>query len=99
MVRQRRQEIGVRLALGAEPADILRSVLAHGGKLLAAGGVLGLAGSFAATRVLESYLFQVSDRLENLLPRRRSAGRRRGLGLLLARPARQPHRPAPRLAA
>jgi putative ABC transport system permease protein len=60
MVRQRRQEIGVRLALGAEPADILRHVLFHGAKLLAVGALLGVAGSFAATRVLESYLFEVS---------------------------------------
>lgn len=60
VVQQRRKEIGVRLALGAEPMDILRQVLMHGSKLLAAGAVLGVAGSFAATRVLESYLFEIS---------------------------------------
>jgi putative ABC transport system permease protein len=60
MVQQRRQEIGVRLALGADPMDILRQVLTHGAKLLAVGAALGLVGSLAATRLLQSYLFQIS---------------------------------------
>jgi predicted lysophospholipase L1 biosynthesis ABC-type transport system permease subunit len=60
MVQQRRQEIGVRLALGAEPTQILRLVLGHGAKLLAVGVTAGVAGSIAATRVLEGYLFQIS---------------------------------------
>ena len=60
MMQQRRQEIGVRLALGAQPGDILQRVLAHGLKLMAVGIALGLVGAIAVTRVLESYLFEIS---------------------------------------
>lgn len=61
-VAQRRTEFGVRVALGAMPADIHRLVLVAGGKLLGLGVVLGLVGSFAASRLLESMLFHTSAR-------------------------------------
>lgn len=61
-VAQRRTEFGVRVALGALPADIQRLVLTAGGKLLGLGILLGLAGSMAASRLLQSMLFQTSAR-------------------------------------
>jgi putative ABC transport system permease protein len=57
---QRRGEIGVRMALGAEPADILRLIVGQGGRLAAAGIAAGILGSFALTRTLSSLLFGVS---------------------------------------
>jgi putative ABC transport system permease protein len=59
-VSQRRQEIGIRMALGARPADVLRSVLGEGAALAAAGTALGLAGTLALTRYLASLLYEVS---------------------------------------
>ena len=59
-VSQRTQEMGVRMALGAQRADILRLVLRQGG-LLAAGGIgVGLLISAGATRTLSSFLLGVS---------------------------------------
>ena len=59
-VTQRRQEIGIRMAIGAQRSDILRLILRGGIKLVAIGLAAGLAGSFALTRVLQSQLFGVS---------------------------------------
>jgi predicted permease len=59
-VARRRREIGVRIALGAVPVDVLRLVLSHGSWTIAAGLVIGLAGSLALTRTMESLLFGVS---------------------------------------
>jgi putative ABC transport system permease protein len=56
------REIGVRIALGAATADVLRLVVGRGLRLAAAGTALGLALAFAATRVLESMLFGVAPR-------------------------------------
>ncbi len=61
-VNQRRSEIGIRMALGATRADILKLVLRHGSKLALAGIVTGLAASLAATRVLSSMLFAVTPK-------------------------------------
>ena len=47
------------MALGAKQNDVLRLVLAEGFRLTIVGVTLGLAGSFAATRVLRSLLFEV----------------------------------------
>ena len=58
--RQRTHELGVRVALGARRADIAALVLREGLLLASAGTVLGLAGAFAATRVLRSFLFRVT---------------------------------------
>jgi putative ABC transport system permease protein len=62
LVNLRRHEFGVRLALGAAPSSLLRSVLGQGLGLAAAGVALGLLGAFLLTRVLEGLLFAVSAR-------------------------------------
>jgi predicted permease len=59
-VSQRSQEIGVRLALGAEPGEIARLVLREGMVLAVVGTVLGMAAAYAAARMLSSLLFGVS---------------------------------------
>ncbi|MGH9860803.1 MAG: ABC transporter permease, partial [Candidatus Acidiferrales bacterium] len=58
-VARRTQEIGIRMAMGAQRADVLRMVLRGGFTLAAAGVAIGLAGAFAATRLLEGLLFGV----------------------------------------
>jgi ABC-type antimicrobial peptide transport system permease subunit len=60
MVAQRRREIGVRLALGARPAHVVRMVLRNGLRLAIAGVVLGVAGALALSRALAHFLFGVS---------------------------------------
>lgn len=58
-VGERRREIGIRMAVGAEIASILRMVLAWGGRLLAIGLGLGLLAALAASRLLVSLLYGV----------------------------------------
>jgi predicted permease len=59
-VTQRTQELGVRMALGAQPVEILRMVLGQGMKLAGLGAAIGLVVSFAIGRLLQSQLFHVS---------------------------------------
>jgi len=59
-VNQRTQELGVRMAMGATAGDILQLVFKEGLAPLAIGLSIGLAGSFAVNRVLQSILVQVS---------------------------------------
>lgn len=60
LVSNRTREIGIRMALGAQRGDVLWSVIAEGAKLSLAGISLGLAGAFAAMRVLSGELYGVS---------------------------------------
>lgn len=58
-VAQRTREIGIRVALGAQARQVMRPVLREGMTLAGIGVAIGLAGAFAATRVLAAFLFGV----------------------------------------
>ena len=58
-VARRTAEIGVRMALGALPAAVLRMVLLDAGRMVAAGVVIGLGAAFALSRYVESQLFGI----------------------------------------
>jgi putative ABC transport system permease protein len=60
-VTQRTSEIGIRVALGARRSDVLALVVRQGLVLAAAGIVLGLAGAYGLSRVMQSLLYEVSS--------------------------------------
>jgi len=60
MVTERRREIGIRMALGADRSSVLRMVLSQGLRLTLIGVVIGLAAAFGMNRVLASLLFGVT---------------------------------------
>jgi putative ABC transport system permease protein len=59
-VTQRRQELGIRLALGAEKSDILRFVVRQGLTLVSSGIAIGMAFAFVCTRLMSSFLYKVN---------------------------------------
>jgi putative ABC transport system permease protein len=59
-VEQRRQEIGIRMALGAETAKVRNMVVAQGMALALMGVAIGIAAAFGLTRILASFLFRVT---------------------------------------
>jgi ABC-type antimicrobial peptide transport system permease subunit len=59
-VAQRTQEIGIRMALGAQMKDVLKLVLRNAMSLVLIGAALGLAGAYTATRVMSTLLFGVT---------------------------------------
>jgi predicted permease len=69
-VNQRTHEIGIRLALGAQPLNISRMVIRQSFVLVAIGTVIGLIGAFALTRFMASLLYGVTatDRLAFVIP-------------------------------
>jgi putative ABC transport system permease protein len=59
-VSQRTQEIGIRMALGAQRSNVLRMVLFQGVRLIVPGAMIGIAGGVAAAMLARSLLFRVS---------------------------------------
>lgn len=59
-VTRRTQEIGIRVSLGAQRSDVLRLVVGEGARLAMFGVAIGIAASFAITRLLSSLLFGIS---------------------------------------
>jgi putative ABC transport system permease protein len=62
IVSQRRTEIGVRLALGADPAGIAGLIVRQGGIVVIAGIAAGLVAALAGSRLIESLLYGISPR-------------------------------------
>jgi len=60
-VAQRSEEIGIRMALGATPGDVLALVMKEGGALVGIGAVAGLAGALGSTRYLATMLYGVTS--------------------------------------
>jgi len=61
-VAQRTRELGIRIALGATRLDVIRLVLALGGRLIIAGIAIGMATSLGLSQLMRSMLFGISAR-------------------------------------
>ena len=83
LVASRTREIGIRLALGAQPAHVVRGVITQALWLVGGGVALGLAGSYALTRLLTSMLHEVSPTDPGVLGGVARAARHRGARRLL----------------
>jgi len=59
LVTQRTREIGIRMALGAQRSDLLIQIVSEGSKLVLAGTVGGIVGSFVVMRLLSALLFEI----------------------------------------
>jgi len=59
-VAQRNHEIGIRLALGAQPGDVLKEILGEGTRLALGGVAIGVGGALTLTRLMRSLLYSVS---------------------------------------
>jgi len=93
LVVRRTPEIGVRMALGATPQEVLKMVLRQGVLLAAVGAAAGLCGAFVVGRVLKSLLFGVSGRSHQLRGRNRRNDSRGIAGLWAACVASRPRGP------
>ncbi len=96
-VEQRRREIGIRMALGAQPGRVLRLIVGQGVGLAVAGAALGLGGAWLLTRAMNTLLFGVTptDPLTFVIVPAVIAARR-ARRQLCPRPARHASRPRPR---
>ena len=98
-VTQRTQEIGIRMAIGAQRGHIVQMILWRSAALVAGGLAIGLAGAWAATRVLKDFLFEVTPFDPADVCGRLALAGAGGAGRLLhSRAARGRHRPAGGLA-
>lgn len=60
VTNQRRTELGIRIAMGAQPTSILALIMAHGFRLLAIGTMTGIAAALMTARLIASHLFGVT---------------------------------------
>jgi ABC-type antimicrobial peptide transport system permease subunit len=67
-VARRRQEIGIRMALGARPAQVLRLVMKEGAAIVIIGSVLGFLGAWAIARLLSSLSPEMAETLKTKQP-------------------------------